>query len=422
VKGFSGMELVVLVLYLVFAATGFGWRSYAQWRRTGSTGVRGFHGRPGSLEWLAGLGFVVGVLIAVSAPVLQWVGVIAPLALLENVALHVVGALAAVCGVAATLWSQLTMGDSWRIGVDTAETTALVERGVFGLVRNPIFSAMLLFVAGAALMAPNPLALIGLAVLFVAIELQVRVVEEPYLLAVHGDTYRHYTHQVGRFVPGIGRAVSSIERRPMNTTARHELSKWPNTPVSTVLIASVVTAAILGLGYLAFGLITMLIFTAGFVGGLLLWFLLPSRGSWAGIKWPYWIALVLFLAHRVEENRMGFFPFLAEVTGEATPKVSSVPLLLLLALSVGAWLLVPVLMVRGLPFGRYLAWTFFASIGITELAHFVVFPWFRDSGVDYVPGMWTVIALPPVAWLGMWRLARGTSSKPDLIAATGSLT
>lgn len=200
------MELVVLVLYLVFAATGFGWRSYAQWRRTGSTGVRGFHGRPGSVEWLAGLGFAIGILIAVIAPVLQWFGAIAPLALLDNVALHVVGALATVCGVAATLWSQQTMGDSWRIGVDTAETTVLVESGLFGLVRNPIFSAMLLFVAGAALMTPNPLALIGLVVLMAAIELQVRVVEEPYLRQVHGDTYRHYTRRVGRFVPQIGRA------------------------------------------------------------------------------------------------------------------------------------------------------------------------------------------------------------------------
>lgn len=58
---------------------------------------------------------MVGVLIAVSAPVLQWVGVIAPLVLLDNVALHVVGAFAAaMCGVVATSWSQQTVGDSWR--------------------------------------------------------------------------------------------------------------------------------------------------------------------------------------------------------------------------------------------------------------------------------------------------------------------
>lgn len=65
------MAVAALILYLVFAARGFGWRSYLQWRRTGSTGVRGFHGRPGSMEWLAGVAFVIAVVIAVISPALQ---------------------------------------------------------------------------------------------------------------------------------------------------------------------------------------------------------------------------------------------------------------------------------------------------------------------------------------------------------------
>jgi protein-S-isoprenylcysteine O-methyltransferase Ste14 len=49
------------------------------------------------------------------------------------------------------------------------------------------------------------LALLGYLLLVVAIELQVRFVEEPYLLRVHRDASRDYTRSVGRFVPGIGR-------------------------------------------------------------------------------------------------------------------------------------------------------------------------------------------------------------------------
>jgi protein-S-isoprenylcysteine O-methyltransferase Ste14 len=41
--------------------------------------------------------------------------------------------------------------------------------------------------------------------LFVAIELQVRAVEEPYLLQMHGDAYADYAVRVGRFVPAMGR-------------------------------------------------------------------------------------------------------------------------------------------------------------------------------------------------------------------------
>ena len=40
------------------------------------------------------------------------------------------------------------------------------------------------------------------------LELQVRSVEEPYLLRTHGDAYRAYASRVGRFVPGIGRLAS----------------------------------------------------------------------------------------------------------------------------------------------------------------------------------------------------------------------
>lgn len=178
-------------------------------------------------------------------------------------------------------------------------------------------------------------------------------------------------------------------------------------PPLAVAGAVAVTAAALGVGFWAFGLLTTFIFTAGFAGGLLLWLMWPSGGGWADVRAPYWVALALFVAHRVEEKQMGFFAFLAAATGEPTPSVASVPVLLLVGVSVGAWLLVPILMRRGRPMGRYLAWTFFASLGISELAHFMVFPWIDPAGIGYVPGMWSVIALAPVAWWGMWRLVRG---------------
>ncbi|MCV7224218.1 methyltransferase family protein [Mycolicibacterium elephantis] len=199
------MPVVALVLFGVFALLGFGWRSWVQRRRTGSTGFRGISGRIGSVEWLAGVGFVVAMAAAVFAPILQLCGVVAPLPVLDHTWLNVVGVVLAVLGIAGTVYAQLDMGDSWRIGVDASERTTLVRTGVFALVRNPTFTAMLVFGLGIALVTPNLVALVGFAILVVTIELQVRVVEEPYLLSVHGDEYRGYTARVGRFVPGLGR-------------------------------------------------------------------------------------------------------------------------------------------------------------------------------------------------------------------------
>lgn len=128
-----------------------------------------------------------------------------PVALLQAPTIQTTGTVLAIAGIAATLYAQHDMGQSWRIGVDPSETTTLVRHGVFARVRNPIFTAMLIFAAGITLMTPNPLALAAFLVLLVTIELQVRVVEEPYLNTAHGQAYRDYCETVGRFVPHIGR-------------------------------------------------------------------------------------------------------------------------------------------------------------------------------------------------------------------------
>ncbi|KAA1430264.1 methyltransferase family protein [Mycolicibacter arupensis] len=199
------MAITAIVLYVAFAALGFGWRSWMHYRRTGSTGFRGVSGRPGSLEWLAGVGFVVAMIAGIAAPLLQLTGALAPIAILHTPWLQGAGTILAGIGIAATLYSQHDMGESWRIGVDAGETTALVRHGVFSRVRNPIFTAMLTFAAGITLMTPNPLALIVFGVLLLTIELQVRAVEEPYLVRTHGEAYHDYRSTVGRFLPGLGR-------------------------------------------------------------------------------------------------------------------------------------------------------------------------------------------------------------------------
>jgi protein-S-isoprenylcysteine O-methyltransferase Ste14 len=195
---------IALVLFAVFGVLGFGWRSWLQYRRTGSTGFRGTSGRIGSTEWIAGVGFVVALMVAVSAAILQRANVVQPIRILTAVWIQVAGIAVGMIGIAATVYAQLEMGDSWRIGVDEQETTTLVHTGVFGRVRNPIYTAMFMFGLGIALVTPNLVACVGFVLLVSTIELQVRRVEEPHLLRTHGAAYRAYTASVGRFIPGIG--------------------------------------------------------------------------------------------------------------------------------------------------------------------------------------------------------------------------
>lgn len=197
------MATLALILYAVYLVLAFGLRTLIQLRRTGSTGFHGLGGRPGSPEWIAGVGFTVALLVGAAAPVLALLDVVEPISALDTTGLHLVGIALAIAGIGATFYAQVAMGASWRIGVDHGERTQLVTTGPFALVRNPIFAAMLPTALGLALLVPSWVALAGLAGLVVALELQVRVVEEPYLMSVH-DTYAGYAARVGRFIPGVG--------------------------------------------------------------------------------------------------------------------------------------------------------------------------------------------------------------------------
>ncbi len=192
-----------LLILLAFGALAFGWRSWLQWRRTGSTGFRGLSGRVGSSEWNGGALLIVALALSVAAPLVIIAGVIDPWPAPVGVT-AVAGVLLAV-GFVGTLAAQLSMGESWRIGVDASERTDLVASGLFRVSRNPIFTSMLLFLAGLALVLPTIVSALAFALALIGLEIQVRLVEEPYLTKTHRDAYLTYAARVGRFLPMIGR-------------------------------------------------------------------------------------------------------------------------------------------------------------------------------------------------------------------------
>lgn len=198
----NDVDIAALALYLLWASLAFGWRTIDQWRRTGDSGLR-LRAEPNTPQWWAKIGFGIAILVGFAAPVAAVAG-LGNIAALDAAWLHIAGIIVTVAGIALTVAAQYSMGASWRIGVDPHERTDLVTDGAFRLARNPIFTAMLITAAGLALMIPNIISLIGLVSLVAALEIQVRLVEEPHLVHIHGDRYRAYAQRVGRFTPGIG--------------------------------------------------------------------------------------------------------------------------------------------------------------------------------------------------------------------------
>lgn len=197
------MAVTALILYLAWAFLAFGWRTIDQRRRTGDSGLR-LHARPNTAQWWAKIGFAIAILVGIAAPIAAVAG-LDNITALNNTWLHITGIAVTIIGVLLTVAAQYSMGESWRIGVDPEEHTELVTVGAFRLVRNPIFTAMLITATGLTMVIPNIISILGMVSLFAALEVQVRLVEEPYLRTVQGDEYRSYAQSAGRFAPGVGR-------------------------------------------------------------------------------------------------------------------------------------------------------------------------------------------------------------------------
>lgn len=96
--------------------------------------------------------------------------------------------------------------------------------------------------------------------------------------------------------------------------------------IGTVALATCWTVVTLSLGLVSFGGWTNFVFSLGFVGGLLLWLTMPTRGSYRWVRTPYLLTFAAFVVlHRVEENVMQFQQELSKLTGQPVPELNSPP-------------------------------------------------------------------------------------------------
>ena len=199
------MPDLALAIYLAFFAVAFGWRMWLQYRRTRDTGFRGFSSGTAVIDVLGSLCLLLAATLPAAAALAGRFSLAPAFAGVNTVSANRAGLALASLGFILVVVAQLQMRDSWRVGVDRRETTALVTAGLFDVMRNPIYTGSFLAILGVFLMVPNALSALALILIVPGLEIQVRRVEEPYLLRTHGDSYRAYARRVGRFVPWLGR-------------------------------------------------------------------------------------------------------------------------------------------------------------------------------------------------------------------------
>ena len=112
------------------------------------------------------------------------------------------GWLLTVVGMLFSIWARVTLGRNWSGTVVLKEGQELISTGPYALVRHPIYTGLLIALAGAGLYDGRLRALIGLALFAIGFTLKARA-EEGLLEGEFGETYRAYRARTPMLIPSF---------------------------------------------------------------------------------------------------------------------------------------------------------------------------------------------------------------------------
>jgi protein-S-isoprenylcysteine O-methyltransferase Ste14 len=110
-----------------------------------------------------------------------------------------IGVVFCAAGLGLLLWSLISFGRSFRVGIDTDRPGRLVTSGIFALSRNPIYVAFASVLLGEFLIFPNWILLVYLGAATWLFNRQV-LREEEYLKKHYGEEYADYCARVRRYL------------------------------------------------------------------------------------------------------------------------------------------------------------------------------------------------------------------------------
>lgn len=121
---------------------------------------------------------------------------------LDNRFFDILGLVVGLCGIALCRIAQITIGKSWRVGIDSSSKTDLITTGIYKYIRNPTYTGLFILCLGVWLIFPTALFFMWILAFYLMMEFQVRC-EEEYLAGVHGEKFAEYCKRTKRYVPFV---------------------------------------------------------------------------------------------------------------------------------------------------------------------------------------------------------------------------
>lgn len=114
----------------------------------------------------------------------------------------VVGLVLTAAGIAFAIWARVYLGMNWSASVTIRSGHELIGGGPYRFVRHPIYTGMIVGLAGTVLMVGEVRALVGFAVAIVSFYLKAKK-EDAWLTREFGTQFNAYASHTGMFFPKI---------------------------------------------------------------------------------------------------------------------------------------------------------------------------------------------------------------------------
>ena len=160
-----------------------------------------------------------------ATPILQATPITQPSSVLygSGFALYGSGFALTACGLGLATWARVHIGRNWSGTVAIRSEQRLVESGPYAWIRHPIYSGLLLALAGSAIAIGTLAAVLAVTIAIVAFWRKIQI-EEGWIDSAFGHEYADYRRRVGGLLPFRAMRISILESftRARSALLQHE--------------------------------------------------------------------------------------------------------------------------------------------------------------------------------------------------------
>jgi protein-S-isoprenylcysteine O-methyltransferase Ste14 len=118
----------------------------------------------------------------------------------DTFAVRTIGVIITVVGVSVTVWARICLGRNWSDKVVIKEDHELIRTGPYAYMRHPIYSGVLLGVAGTAITTGEWRGIVAFALLFTMYAIKAKK-EERVLAGAFGGAFEEHARRTGFLLP-----------------------------------------------------------------------------------------------------------------------------------------------------------------------------------------------------------------------------